>query len=301
MTAAEWNGMAMPNDCILLIADQGFGDSIHFSRFIPLAAARVGRVVLACSPEMERLLAQVEGVGGVYSRWEAIPPHAMHCLLSSLPRVLGTEVETIPAAIPYLTPDAGLRTAWNERLRTCLPSGGKPLVGVVWAGRAVHPNDKRRSLRLETLAPLTGLPGIQIISLQKPVPEQDRDHFAALGLHDWSDALTDFSETLALLSMLDLVVSVGSAVAHLTGAAGVRVWTLLPNPADWRWMKGRRDTPWYPSMRLFRQGQAGDWVPVIRAVAREAEELFGTRLDPVAEQRLERDPQPSSTDLPPCR
>jgi hypothetical protein len=258
MVTPEWSGMRLPKDRVLLVGDQGFGDSIQFARYIPLVAERCGEVVVGCSPELAPLLGTVAGVTSVHTRWDEIPRHLAHSLLSSLPGILGTELHSIPATIPYLKPDPALRAAWAERL-AALRQTGKRLVGLVWAGRPTHPNDGRRSLSLEALAPLARVEGVQLVSLQKPVLPRDAAQFAALGLTDWSAELADFSQTLAMLAELDLVITIDSAVAHLAGAAGRPVWVMMPTPADWRWMHGRGDSPWYPSMRLFRQNAPGNW------------------------------------------
>jgi Tfp pilus assembly protein PilF len=265
MVTPQWNGMRLPRDRVLLVGDQGFGDSIQFARYIPLVAERCGEVVVGSSPELAPLLQGVQGVASVHSRWDDIPRHAAHSLLSSLPGILGTELATIPANIPYLTPDPPLRQQWAARLAP-LRATGKPLAGIVWTGRPTHPNDGRRSVTLETLAPLANTGHVQLVSLQKPLPPRDAPQFAALGLTDWSADLTDFSQTLALLAELDLVISIDSSVAHLAGALGMPVWVLMPTPADWRWMHTRTDSPWYPSMRLFRQPRPGAWAEVIAGI-----------------------------------
>jgi Tfp pilus assembly protein PilF len=262
MVTPTWNGMRLPRDRVLLVGDQGFGDSIQFARYIPMVAERCGAVVVGCSPELAPLIAPIPGVASVHSRWDEIPRHLAHSLLSSLPGILGTELHSIPTNVPYLAPAPELRAAWAERL-TPLRDGGKRLVGIVWAGRPTHPNDGRRSLPLDALAPLADVAGVQLVSLQKPVLPRDAARFAALGLTDWSAELTDFSQTLAMLAEIDLVVTIDSAVAHLAGASGRPVWVMMPTPADWRWMHGRPDSPWYPTMRLFRQNRPGNWGQVL--------------------------------------
>jgi hypothetical protein len=247
---------------VLLVGDQGFGDSIQFARYIPMVAERCGAVVVGCSPELAPLIAPMPGVTSVHTRWDEIPRHIAHCLLSSLPGVLGTELHTIPANVPYLTAVPELKAAWQERLAP-LRASGRKLVGIVWAGRPTHPNDGRRSLPLDALAPLAEVEGVQLVSLQKPVLARDAERFAALGLTDWSAELTDFNQTLAMLTQIDLVVTIDSAVAHLAGASGRPVWVMMPSPADWRWMHGRTDSPWYPTMRLFRQDRPGNWGHVL--------------------------------------
>lgn len=262
MVTPVWNGMHLPRDRVLLVGDQGFGDTIQFARYISIVAARCQEVVVGCSPELAPLLRRLPGVASVHSRWDDIPRHVAHCLMSSLPGILGTELDTIPRTVPYLTADPALRAIWADRLAP-LRQTGRRLVGIVWAGRPTHPNDGRRSLALDALASLGSVPGVQLVSVQKPLPARDAARFAALGLLDWSSALGDFNETLALLSNLDLLVTIDSAAAHLAGAAGLQVFVMTPTPADWRWLLERVDSPWYPTMRLFRQKSPGQWDSVL--------------------------------------
>lgn len=264
MVAAAWNGMQLPNDRLLLIADQGFGDSLQFARFIPLAAARCQEVLLGCSADLMPLLGQLPGVGRSFSRWNEIPGHAAYCLLSSLPFLFNIEPDDLPGRRDYVAADPDRIAAWAARLG--IARGRR--VGIAWAGRPRHPNDRRRSMPLASLAPLAAFAGWQFISLQKPVPPQDQAAFAAWpGLVDHSAALTDFGETAALLANLDLVISVDTAILHLAGAMGRPAWAMLAEPADWRWMRARTDSPWYPSLRLFRQPHPGAWDGVVGDIA----------------------------------
>lgn len=265
MVTPIWNGMRLPRERILLVGDQGFGDSIQFSRYIPIVAARCGEVAVGCSPELAPLLRPIPGIAGVYTRWDDIPKHVAHSLLSSLPGILGTEQDTIPCPTPYLHAESDAAAQWRERFKPARAKDGR-LVGVVWAGRPTHPNDARRSLPLEVLRPLFSTTGVQLISLQKPVPARDAKTFAELGLRDWSEEMTDFSQTAAAIEALDQVITIDSAVAHLAGALGKPVWVMMPEPADWRWMNSRTDSPWYPSMRLFRQKRPGAWAGVIEEI-----------------------------------
>ncbi|MBS0559540.1 MAG: tetratricopeptide repeat protein [Proteobacteria bacterium] len=263
ITSPYWNGMRIPTGRILLIGDQGYGDSIQFARYIPLVTERCRDVVLGCSAELAPLLSDVPGVGQCFSRWDAIPPHAAHCRLSSLPLMFGTTVDTIPAKHPYLAADPQRVAAWRDRL------GPRwlPRIGLAWSGRPTHPNDLRRSVALHRLAPLSSARPAQFVCLQKPLPPSDEAALAAFpGMIDLSDALADFGETAALIENLDLVVSVDSAVAHLAGALGKPCWLLLSKAADWRWMVERSDSPWYPTIRLFRQHIPGAWDDLVQSV-----------------------------------
>lgn len=263
ITSAPWNGMHIPGGKILLIGDQGYGDTIQFARYIPLVAERCQEVILGCSAEMAPLLARIPGVGVCCHRWNEIPGHAAHTRLSSLAGLFHTRLETIPNKVPYLTPDPLRTTSWADRLHSRLPSG-LHRIGIAWSGRPTHPNDRRRSIRLERLAPLVGAGPASFVSLQKPLPAADADAMRAFpGLVDFSEMLTDFEETAALIANLDLVITVDTAMGHLSGALGKPVWTLLPKASDWRWLLDRPDSPWYPSLRLFRQRIPGLWQPVI--------------------------------------
>jgi hypothetical protein len=264
MTSPTWNGMRIPSGRILLVGDQGYGDTIQFARYITMVAERCKEVVLGCSAELADLLRHIPGLSQCYARWDAIPPHAAHCRLSSLPMLFQTTLDRVPGPSPYLTADPARVAAWAERL------GARtgPRIGLAWTGRPTHPNDMRRSLTLERLAPLAEALSVRFVCLQKPVPDRDVTAMPRFpGLTDLSDALTDFSETAALIANLDLVITIDSAVGHLAGALGKPAWILLAKAADWRWMLSRTDTPWYPTLRLFRQQSPGAWDPVIAEVA----------------------------------
>jgi Tfp pilus assembly protein PilF len=266
ITSAPWNGMRIPSGRILLVGDQGYGDTLQFCRYIPMVAERCQEVILGCSVEMLSLLKRVPGVGQAHHRWNEIPGHAAYCRLSSLPGLFHTMQDTIPADIPYLTPDPARVAAWADRLGAQLPQGSKR-VGLAWSGRPTHPNDRRRSLPLNSLAPFGAVGGHAFVSLQKPFPPTDMPAVHQFpGLIDVSSALTDFDETAAVIANLDLVVTVDTSMGHLAGAIGKPVWILLSKASDWRWLTDREDSPWYPSARLFRQPEPGAWAPVIASV-----------------------------------
>jgi Flp pilus assembly protein TadD len=268
MSSPTWNGMTLRQGRILLICDQGFGDSLQFCRYIPMVAERCQEVVVGASADLAPLVLSIPGVGGCFVRWQEIPRHTSYALMSSLPAILGTELDTIPAKVPYISVDEAKVETWRALLAERIAAPGLR-VGIVWAGRPTHPNDLRRSLRLEQLAPLLDVPDVQFVSLQKVVPARDAQTFAGLSgrIHDVSAELADFAATAALINTLDLVITVDSAVAHLAGALGCKVWVLMSTPSDWRWLLNRTDSPWYPTMRLFRQPAAGDWTSAIAAAA----------------------------------
>ena len=237
---------------VLLHAEQGLGDTLQFARYVPMVAAKGARVVLEVQPPLRSLLSGVEGAERVLGRGEKLPPFDLHCPLMSLPLAFGGE---IPATVPYLRPPAAAVRKWTA----ILGEKTAPRVGIVWSGQLGHKNDHNRSISVERLLPLRDA-GVQLVSLQKEVRAADEPALRAAGevLH-FGAQLADFSDTAALVSLLDLVISVDTSVAHLAGALGKRSWVLLPFVPDWRWLLGREDSPWYPQARLFRQPKAGDW------------------------------------------
>ena len=267
MTSAPWNGMKIPTGRLLLVGDQGYGDTIQFARYIPMVAERCQELIVGCSAEMEPLLASIPGVSQYCHRWTDVPGHAAHCRLSSLPYLFHTRLDTIPGQIPYLKAAPARIAHWRDRLAATLPATlpiGAKRIGLAWTGRPTHPNDRRRSLPLARFSGLADLGAhagpVAFVSLQKPMPARDLETMQLFaGMTDLSEDLTDFGETAALIENLDLVITVDTSVGHLAGAQGKPAWILIPKAADWRWMLERDDSPWYPSVRLFRQQQAGAW------------------------------------------
>lgn len=256
-----WDGSDIRGRTILIHAEQGIGDSIQFVRYVPLVAAKGARVIIACQKELVRLLRKVGDVEQVLAYGDRIPEFDLHCPLLRLPLIFDTTIETIPADIPYIKADPYLVAAWREKLKKDR-AGLK--VGLVWAGRPTHVNDRNRSCPPGLLLNLTGQDGVTFYSLQKGDAARTAKDFGNSAMFaDYSRWLDDFSDTAAFTENLDLVISVDTAVAHLAGALGKPVWTMLPYAPDWRWMLNREDTPWYPTMRLFRQPAPGDWHSVI--------------------------------------
>ncbi|HEY2131414.1 MAG TPA: tetratricopeptide repeat protein [Acetobacteraceae bacterium] len=258
----HWDGAAeVSGRTILLYAEQGLGDTIQFVRYAKRLRARGARVVLSVQPSLVRLFA---GLGdAVIAQTDALPPHELHCPLMSLPLAFGTELATIPAEIPYLQADAALVAAWAERLGM----QRRRRIGVAWSGSAEHPEDALRSIPLAAfLAALEGA-NCDLHILQTEISSEDGallEGMAGIGVH--RDRLTDFAETAALIACLDLVISVDTSVAHLAGAMGVPVWVLVQSSADFRWLRDRADSPWYPTMRIFRQRTLLEWAPVLAEV-----------------------------------
>ena len=268
MTSAAWNGMSIPNGRLLMVGDQGYGDTIQFARYIPLIADRCQELILGCSAEMGPLLSTIPGVKQYCHRWTDVPGHAAHCRLSSVPYFVHTMPDTIPSQIPYLFADRTRVAEWRTKLGTMLPIR-LPRVGLAWTGRPTHPNDRRRSIPLAHLAPLSSAGRMSFVSLQKPLLDRDKPSLSQFpGMTDISDDLKDFGETAAVIENLDLVITVDTAMGHLAGALGKPVWIMLPKASDWRWLLQRSDSPWYPTARLFRQKRAGDWKGVVSSVAR---------------------------------
>jgi tetratricopeptide (TPR) repeat protein len=265
----RWTGeQDLEGKTILLLAEQGLGDTVQFCRYAPMVAKLGAKVILAVPASLARLLKTVAGVNQIVSQDDPLPGFDWFCPLLSLPMVFGTTEATIPARVPYLEADPHEIVTFDVALAD-VPG---LRIGLVWAGerRAGQPRaaaiDQRRSMRLADMAPLAELPGCAFVSLQLgPPAKQAAD--APFPLLDLTDRLTDFAATAALIEALDLVITVDTAVAHVAGALGKPVWLLNRYDGCWRWPRDRDDSAWYPTMRLFRQRTPGDWAGVMRRVA----------------------------------
>jgi Flp pilus assembly protein TadD len=276
----RWQGEPLDGQRILLHAEQGMGDTLQFIRYVPMVAMRGGRIVLAVSPALARL---VEGMAGVEQVViGSTPPGGLdwHCPLMSLPLAFGTTIETIPAEMPYLHAGATEVAAWREVV-AAIPG---LRIGLVWGGssRIGQPHavaiDRRRSLPLAALAPLADVRGCSFVSLQLGPPACQAPP-PGLVLHDFTHRFGDFASTAALVAVLDLVITVDTAVAHLAGALGKPVWLLNRFDTCWRWLLDRDDSPWYPTLRQFRQPAPGDWrTPVARIAAALSQQSGGEAL-----------------------
>jgi tetratricopeptide (TPR) repeat protein len=256
---------------ILLSAEQGLGDAIQFVRYVRLIEERGAKVRLFVpEPLVELFAASFPGVN-VFSKAAEFPPFDFHCPLLSLPLAFATRVETIPANVPYLKTPVSRAAAWEAQWSATEPKQ----IGLVWAGNASHSNDANRSILLPSLAPLLSNDNCRFFSLQKGLSQDDRaclDGYPQVSILD--KALKDFADTAAVISRLDLVITVDTAVAHLAGALGKPVWILLPFVSDWRWLPGRTDSPWYPTARLYWQSRTGDWSRAIEQVASDLQSFL---------------------------
>jgi Flp pilus assembly protein TadD len=282
-----WNGADFRGQTILLHFEQGFGDTMQFIRFAPSVKRHGGQVTLLCQGPLVRLLARCPGVDLVCDGTAYEPECHLHAPLMSLPAILGTTLSTLPAQVPYLAAESVLVAHWRGELARVmepaaalrasdgpneqgLHSGGRPfLIGIAWQGSPENEADRVRSFPLAALAPVAELPGVRLVSLQvgHGVDQLHRSERRLPVIELAGRRGRDFSETAAIMCLMDLVIAPCTAVTHLAGGLGMRTWTALCYSADWRWMAGRDDSPWYPTMRLFRQEKPGDWEGVFAAMA----------------------------------
>lgn len=271
----RWNGEELRGRRIFLYAEQGFGDAIQFVRYAPLVAARGGEVIVSCSPKLMELFRTVPGVSAIHNAGEPPPEFDLSCSLLSLPRLFRTTLATIPSAVPYLYAREAAAAQWKSRLAALGPG---PKVGLYWSTESKNRITPLRSLEIELLAPLAGVPGVTFVSLQRgAAAAQAARPPHGMKVVDVSAELRDFADDAALLAGLDLIVSINTATAHLAGALGRPVWTLVHFPPDWRWLAGRDDSPWYPTMRLFQRQRSDSWHDVIARVGLALEGLPGAQ------------------------
>lgn len=260
-----WNGLIDAEGTLLVHTEQGYGDVIQFVRYLPFIAAEGMRVILQCPAELQGLLQGVEGVSMTYSFDDALPDFDAHIPLLSLPHLFKTDLSKIPANVPYLFASFEKSQAWGERLAAL---GDTIKIGLRWAGNPNNTHDSGRSCPLALFEALAGMPQVTFVSLQNsPLTALEKVSAERLGLVDVSADLRDFSDTAALVSRLDLVISVDTAVLHLAGALGKSAWALLKYAPHWPWLLEREDSPWYPGLYLFRQERSGDWAGVLKLAA----------------------------------
>ena len=267
----QWRGEEGHGRRLFIHGEQGFGDIIQFCRYVPLIANKGWHVIFEIRPSLKRLMMSLPSIDHFVIRGESLPLFDFHCPLLSLPLAFGTEIKTIPYEGPYLKSDPDDRVRWNNKLRH-FSKEGKIKIGLVWAGNPAHlsPCDKRRSFHPSLLTPLLSREDFIFISLQKggtSIPSN-------LPILDFMADIEDFSDTAALIDELDLVISVDTAVAHLAGALGKKLWLLDRFDSCWRWLRERNDSPWYPSCEIFRQTKAGDWLEVINRVKIKLDEDY---------------------------
>ena len=252
--AALWDGSPLDGRTILLHAEQGFGDAIQFVRYAPLVAACCGDVVLECHPQLVSFFQGIEGVRAVIPFGSPLPSFTFQAPLLSLPRIFGTTLKSIPSRSPYISISDAYRRKWE----LLTPSKQEMRIGVAWAGKKFP--DPLRSCRLADLAPLVNVPNAMFYSLQMGEgSEQAVSPPDGMRLVDLTGEINDFADTAALIEQMDLVISIDTAVAHLAGAMGKPTFLMLPFAPDWRWLLERSDSPWYPTMMIFRQKQPGEW------------------------------------------
>ena len=266
----QWDGGPLgAGRRLLLVADQGFGDVIMFARYLPWAMARAAEVVVACSSEVVGLVARNFPGATYHSRWDDIGEFDCYCPFSGLPRLAGTTVADVRGGPAYVAADPARSAATRSWLDGVAPDR-KFTVGIGWAGRPTHNNDRNRTIALSVLAPLAEVPGVTFVSMQKgPGAAQAANWPGPAPLIDAQGRLETFEDTAALIEHLDLVVAVDTSVVHLAGAMGRTTWVLMPFAPDWRWLAGRMDTPWYDELTLYRQADAGDWEPVVERMAED--------------------------------
>jgi tetratricopeptide (TPR) repeat protein len=276
----QWVGQDLRDKTLYVFSEQGFGDTVQFVRYAPLAAERGARVILRVQPELVRLAATLAGVQDVGPTGGALPACDFYCPIMSLPRAFGTTLETIPAAVPYFTFDPNAVAGWRQRLGERDPLR----VGLVWSSgirhyeRSIFYAGVAKSMTLAQLAPLGDVRDVAFYSLQKGEPAREAARPPpGMRLVDLAGELGDFADTAALIEALDLLISVDTAAVHVAGALGKPVWNLVKYHACWRWLRGRTDSPWYPTMRLFRQPEPGDWTSVVEEVARALHALAAER------------------------
>ncbi|HEY9850039.1 MAG TPA: tetratricopeptide repeat protein [Leptolyngbyaceae cyanobacterium] len=263
-----WNGSDLTGKTILLQAEQGMGDIIQFIRYIPLLLEQASKIIVECHPPLVKLLKTMKGIYKVVAIGEELPEFDVYIPILSLPRILKTNLETIPAQIPYLTPLESVSVQLDKLAKSDFK------VGIVWAGNPEHPSDRRRSSSLHYFIQLLDLPNIAFYSLQKGLKASEISQISSsLPLIDLSNQINNFADTAAVITQMDLVITVDTAVAHLAGALGKPVWVLLCYNSDWRWIIDRDDTPWYPTMRLFHQNNPGDWQEVLERVRQSLTEF----------------------------
>lgn len=271
-TQPLWRGESLQGKTLLLHAEEGFGDSLQMIRYTSLLQKRGAKLVLEVQPALTHLFhASLPADIRILNDGDALPDFDFHVPMLSTPIGFNTQLDTIPADTPYLRAPAEDRARWANSM----PSRKRSRIGLVWAGRPSHERDRFRSLLLTQLSPLFALTDILWVNLQQPLSTEDEAFFLShYGFVGTPSAFRDFADTAGLIDNLDLVITIDTSIAHLSGALAKPTWLLLPHVADWRWLLGRTDSPWYPTMRLYRQPKAGDWTSVITCVKQDLEKDY---------------------------
>ncbi len=269
---------------ILLWAEQGFGDTVQFLRYVPTVAQTAGLTILRVPTVLQALAHSLDCPVSIINFADPLPPHDFNCPLMSLPLAFGTTLESVPANVPYLRPQPDQVEKWRKELGP----RARPRIGLVWAGRRREPVNRTRDMGLEFVRPLTSL-DLEIISLQKEIPDQDKKVLESMQISRLGEKLTDFEDTAALIENLDMVISADTVVAHLAGALGKPVWIMLRKSGEWRWLMERSDSPWYPTARIFRQKTPGDWAGLISDIAQQLQVFL---MSPLKMQTLALGPAP---------
>ena len=283
----RWDGSDLKGRTLLIYAEQGLGDTLQFARYFSLLKKKHGRVLFECPRPLASLLSRCPDIDQLIPHGGPLPPFDCQAPLLGLPGALGTTLATVPGDVPYLFANPSLVVHWKKKLADL--TGIK--VGIGWQGSTKYKGDRHRSVPLEQFAPLARLPGVQLISLQKGAPgtqqlQENRGGFSVFELGpDFDEKNGAFEDTAAVMRCLDLVVSSDSAIVHLAGALGVPVWVPLPLAVDWRWLRVREDSPWYPTMRLFRQQTFGAWSDVFERIAQELQGRLASDADGVPTDR----------------
>lgn len=262
----QWDGSPLTRGKLLIIGDQGFGDCVQFGRLIPWAAERCPQPVLACSNDLIVILRQIPGIGKIVTRWEDAGDYDAYIPLSGLPRLAGIGTDNVPTET-YLKPDTKLVEAWGARLNGLVPSN-KRRIALVWAGRPTHKNDRKRTMRLSQFAPLFARDDVAVLTVQKGEQiAQVGGYYGSAPLINLGPDISGFADTMAILQHVERLVTIDTSVAHIAGSIGIPTSLVLPHAPDWRWLLNRADTPWYPTIKLYRQKVAYDWSGVVEQVA----------------------------------
>ncbi|WP_432735466.1 tetratricopeptide repeat protein [Maridesulfovibrio sp. FT414] len=265
-----WDGSPLEGRRLFLYTEQGFGDTLHFCRYVTEAARAGGKVVLECQPELKSLLKGLEGLDDILSTGDPLPEFDVQAPLMSLPRIMKHDIDTIPNHCPYIKPPA------QAGFPVHVPPGTRKKIGIAWAGKPTHKNDHNRSIGIEQFLTFSSIPGVTLYSLQKgPEIAQREGHACGVLVRELAGGCDDFADTAKVMLQLDLIITVDTSIAHLAGGLGLPVWVAVPYNPDWRWMRRRTDSPWYPTMTLFRQKKPGEWDTVFQAMYRKIRKEIG--------------------------